>query len=146
MRTIICLLALTFAVCIHATETTYFIYGDVQTMGGYPMIGTGVRLQKGIHSFDLSGNFCPLNPPQSLNIFHLKSLYLVYPKQREFYYGGGLGILSEPESIRVSGSFESTIGYQWKNRIFLEGNVTVPFKQSQVVSPIWPGLTLGFGF
>ncbi|OGN63663.1 MAG: hypothetical protein A3E80_02720 [Chlamydiae bacterium RIFCSPHIGHO2_12_FULL_49_9] len=130
----------------YTTEKPYFIYGDVHAMSGYPMVGAGVRAQKGIHAFDFSGNTCLLNPPNSLNIFHLRSLYLVYPKQVGFYLGGGLGILNEPETIEISGSFESAIGYQWKNRVFLEGSTIVPFKQSQALAPVWPGLTFGVGF
>ena len=141
-----CLLATIFTIFSYSKETPYFTYGDVHAMGGYPMTGVGIRTQKGIHAFDFSGNVCPLNPMQSLNLFHLRSLYLVYPKQTGFYLGGGLGFLNEPETVKVSGSFESAIGYQWKNRIFLEGNAIVPFKQSQVRPSVWPGLTLGVGF
>lgn len=110
------------------------------------MVGVGARTQKGIHALDFAGNACPLNPPKSLNIFHLRSLYLVYPTPTGFYFGGGLGVLNDPETIKVSGSFEGAIGYQWENRIFIEGNAFVPFKQSQAISPVFPGLTLGFGF
>jgi len=144
MKTVVCFLTLIFAVVSNAAEKPHFIYGDVHAMGGYPMIGVGVRTQKGIHALDFSGNTCPLNPPGSLSSFHLRSLYLVYPKQTGFYFGGGLGILNEPESIKITGSFESAIGYQWSNRIFLEGNAIWPFKTHP--APVWPGLTLGFGF
>jgi hypothetical protein len=146
MKKVLCLLALTFAVLGKATEKLYFTYGSVQAMGGYPMIGAGVRTQKGIHTFDFSGNICPIRPPVTLNIFHLRSLYLVYPNRTGLYFGGGLGLLNEPETIKISGSFESAIGFQWANRIFLEGSAIVPLKQSPAISPIWPVLTLGFGF
>jgi hypothetical protein len=110
------------------------------------MLGVGARLQRGIHGFDLLGNTCPLNPPVSLNSFHFRSLYLLYPAQKRFYLGSGLGMLNEPESVRISGSFECALGYQWKSQIFLEASAIVPFVQSDVVAPIWPGVTLGVGF
>jgi hypothetical protein len=146
MKTIVSVLAFTFAVFGYAAEKPYFSYADVQAMGGHPMVGAGFRVQKGVHGFDFSGNTCPLSPPDSLNIFHVKSLYLIYPKQKGLYLGGGLGLLNDPDSIKVSGSFESAIGYQWKNRLFIEGNAIVPFKQSQALVPVWPGLTFGVGF
>lgn len=127
-------------------KTCYSTYADIQFMGGLPMVGMGVRTKSGIHAFDFSGNTCLLNPPHSLKNFHLRSLYLVYPKHTGFYFGGGLGLLNEPETIKISGSGEGAIGYHWKNGIFLEGNVIVPFKQSQHLAPVWPGLTLGFCF
>ncbi len=146
MKTIIYIITFAFTAFSHATEKPYFAYVDVHAMGGYPMVGAGVRTQKGIHAFDLSGNTCSLNLPTSLNIFHVRSLYLVYPKQVGFYCGGGLGLLNEPETIQISGSFESAIGYQWKKQFFLEGHIIVPFKQSPPLTPVWPGLTLGYGF
>jgi hypothetical protein len=146
MKTFTFLLMLASALLGHATEKPYFTYGDVHTMGGYPMIGVGGRAQKGIHAFDLSINASPLSLPASLNVFHLRSLYLVYPKQTGLYVGGGLGLLNEPETVKVSGSFESAIGYQWKSRIFLEGSAMVPLKQSEASVPVWPGVTVGYGF
>ena len=153
MKSSLCLLVLIFANLGNAVEKPYFTYGNVHAMGGYPMIGAGVRAQKGIHAFDFSGNICPLKPPHSFQLFHVRSLYLVYPKQTGLYFGGGLGILNDPETIQISGSFESTMGFQWGNRIFLEANPFVPFKNSfttrtgkQVHFYICPGLTFGFGF
>lgn len=146
MKAIACLLALALTTLGNAAEKPYFTYGDIHAMGSYPMVGVGVRTQKGVHAFDFSGNASPLNPPHSLNVFHLRSLYLVYPKQTGAYFGGGLGFLNEPETVKMSGSLESAVGYQWKNRVFLEGNAIVPFKQSQALAPVWPGLTVGFGF
>lgn len=146
MKVIISVLTFTCAVFGCAVETPNFVYADVQAMGGHPMVGFGFRTQKGVHALDVSGNIRPVIPPEPLIIFHLKSLYLVYPQQKGFYLGGGLGLLNDPESVEVSGSFESTIGYQWKNRLFIEGNAIVPFKQSQALVPVWPGLTFGVGF
>jgi len=118
-------------------------------MGGYPMVGIGFRAQQSIHAIDLSANTCPWNPPRSLTTFHFKMLYLVYPEKEGVYLGTGVGILKDPETMRhSSGSFEGAIGYQWKNRVFLEGNAILPLKKSYIqgMSPVWPGLTLGFGF
>jgi hypothetical protein len=127
-------------------KTHYSTYVDIHLMGGLPMVGVGVRTKTRIHAFDFSGNICPLNPPSSLKNFHLRSLYLAYPKQTGLYFGVGLGLLNEPETIKVSGSGEGAIGYHWENGIFLEGNIIVPFKQSKKSSPVWPGFTLGVGF
>jgi hypothetical protein len=146
MKKTIFFLAIVLAVWGHAAERPYFAYGNVHAMGGYPMVGLGVRAQTGIHAFDVSGNFCPLNLPDTLQIFHLKSLYLFYPARANFYVGGGLGLLNEPETTGFTGSFESAIGYQWANRFFIEGNAIAPFAQSRALLPVWPGLTLGFGF
>jgi len=146
MKKIIYFLALLLSTVGIAEERPYFFYGDAHTMGGYPMVGVGIRSQKGIHAFDFSGNICPLNAPGSFNLFQLKSLYLIYPGQKGFYFGEGLGFLNEPETVKLSVSAEFAIGYQWKNRIFFEGNATVPFKHIGMFSPVWPGLTLGFGF
>ncbi len=126
----------------NSEEKPYFIYGDMQALGLYPLIGGGVRVQKEIHAFDFSTNFCPFNP----SIFHIKSLYLIYPQQRGFYAGGGLGILNDPETINRSGSFEIAIGYQWGNRFFLEADVLLPFKHAEGLSPVCPGLTFGVSF
>ena len=147
MKTALCLFTLIFAILGSAAEKPYFSYGEVHAMGGYPMVGIGIRTQKNIHAVDFSANTCPLNPPKSLIVFHLRALYLIYPAREGLYLGAGLGFLNEPETIkRSSGSFESALGYQWKNRIFLEGNAIVPFKKSDILPPIWPGLSLGFGF
>ena len=146
MKTFFCLVILILTAQVGATEKPYFLYGDIQAMGGYPMVGMGVRSQKGIHAFDFAGNACPLNQPSSFAIFHLRSLYILNPEKTNFYVGAGLGMLNEPETIGISGSFESALGYQWKNRIFAELNAIVPFKTSDSISPVWPGLTLGFGF
>lgn len=144
MKKSLCLLAILFATLGNAKDTSYFIYGDAQAMGGLPMTGVGVRTQKGMHGFDCSTNVCFLHLPNSLNIFHAKSLYLIYPRQTGLYFGGGLGILNEPESTKITGSFEGSVGFQWHRQIFVELNAIAPF--SGALTPIWPGATVGFGF
>jgi hypothetical protein len=144
MKTLVCLLLLT--VFSYAAEKPYFTYSNFHTMGSYPMFGAGIRIQNKSYALDFSGNTCVLNPPNSLRIVHFRSLYLAYPKETSFYFGGGLGFLNEPETINVSGSLESSIGYQWGTRFFIEGNAILPFKHSPVLAPIWPGLTCGVGF
>lgn len=146
MKKVICFLALMIASFGNAEERPYFIYGNVHALGAYPMVGVGMRAYKGIHGFDLSVNTCPLVPPSSLGIFHVRSLYLHHPEQSGYYKGAGLGLLNEPKGIGFSGSFEGVFGYQWENKVFLEGNVIVPFKKSQFIVPFVPGLTLGYGF
>ena len=132
--------------CVVAEEATHFIYGDIHAMGGYPMVGVGVRAKKGKHGVDLSGNV--LNK----RLYHAKGLYLFYPLNEGFYFGGGLGVLSEPESIKggVSGSAEGVVGYQWKlgnsHALFLDGGAIFPFKEPRGVGRVWPTLTLGLGF
>ncbi len=141
-----------FPVLICAAETSYFTYGNVNMhmMCPYPMIGVGARMQKGMHALDFSANTCPRNPPRSLTLFHMRSLYLAYPGERGFYCGAGLGLINEPETMRsLSGSFEGAIGYQSTNRFFLEVNNSVPF--AYLENPkrhgySLPGLTLGLGF
>ena len=128
-----------------SAQDTSFIYGDMHAMGGYPMLGLGVRTQQGKHALDVSASFL------SLDIFHAKGQYLIYPNQNGFYLGAGLGMLKEVESIRgITGSAEGALGYQWdtstNKHVFFEVNGIVPFQKSDVVSRVWPGLSLGFGF
>lgn len=134
-----------------AETSSYFGYGDLHAMGGYPMVGLGVRVQEGFQGMDFSANICPLNPPKSLRLFQIRGLYLYYPKRVGFYCGGGLGLLNEPETLKhLSGSLEAVIGYEWKIArtipIFLAVNGTVPFSHPYVVGRVWPGLTFGLGF
>jgi hypothetical protein len=146
MKTVLFAFMISCSVLGYSAEKPYFAYGDAQAMGVRPMVGAGVRAQKGAHAFDISWNVCPESPPNSLNVFHLKTLYLSFPKDTGLYFGAGLGILNEPKNVRVSGSLEASFGFQWANNLFLEANAIAPFRQSRTVDPVWPGLTLGFGF
>ena len=147
------------AIFSHAAEKSYFGYGDLHAMGGYPMVGVGFRAQDGIHAFDLSANACFLNPPYSLGVFHCRGLYLYYPAKQGPYFGAGLGLLNEPETMKkMSGSFEMAMGWQMNSRhrikVFLEIDGIVPFQAAfsrgmlgvEKIARIWPGLTIGFGF
>ncbi|MES2273197.1 MAG: hypothetical protein V4487_03300 [Chlamydiota bacterium] len=141
---------------LHAEEKSYFGYGDIHAMGGYPMLGIGVRAKTGIHCLDLSGNISPLpgllHGKFSPALFHVRGLYLIYPQQEGIYLGGGLGFLNEPETlVHPGGSFEGALGYQWrrahKNPLFLEANAIAPFEKPGGKSlRVWPGLTFGLGF
>ncbi len=146
MKTVIFLLTLLFMGYGHTLESRYFVYGDAQAIGGYPMTGVGIRRQSGIHAWDISGNVCPLNPPASLQLFHVRGLYLIYPKEQGLYLGGGLGALNDPTTINFSGTIEGALGYEWQNRVFFELNGIAPIQQSPPIAPVWPGLTLGMGF
>ena len=135
----------------YANEKPYFFYGETSSMGAVPMLGLGLRTQKGIHGFDFSGDIsCSPLPAHHFSdrfkMFHIKSLYLVHPKQTGIYFGVGLGIVNEPETIKLSGSAEGVIGYQWANKVFLQGNVITPFKQKSALIPVFPGLNFGVGF
>lgn len=148
MKKNVCVALLMFLAILQATEKPYFYYGDIHALGGCPMIGFGVRAQKDIQALDISAHFCPLNPA----LFHLRGCYLFYPKGKGWYFGGGLGVLHEPETLKsVSGSFEGVLGYQWRighnHPIFLEANAMIPFQEpGGRVGRIWPGLTVGLGF
>ena len=121
-------------------------YMNLRSMGGLPMVGAGIRTQTGIYNLDLSANICPTDLPKTLSIFHVRGLCLIYPKQLGFYFGGGLGMLNQPETIKISSSFETAIGFQWPNKFFLEIDATCPMKHTHNINPIWPCLTLGYGF
>lgn len=148
MKKILSIAVLVLPCLFLSGRESFFIYGDVHAMGGYPMVGLGLRAQQGVHAFDISGNLMPLNG----RIFHAKGQYLFYPYQNGFYLGAGLGLLNEPETLKnITGSFEGTLGYQWntsKNtRIFLEANGIVPSqKPDGSTVRVWPGLSLGIGF
>jgi len=131
---------------VYAAEVTQFFYGDVHAMGGYPMVGGGMRMHSNQHAFDIGGNTCPLHPPQSLSVWHLKSQYLFYPTKETYYFGGGLGLLNEPETIHFSGCLEASLGIEWKQHLFLEVGGIVPFRSSKNTAPVWPSLTVGMGF
>lgn len=126
----------------------YYTYGTVQTMGEYPMLGTGLRLTKGAHNLDLLGSVLPLNKFNPV-VFHGKIQYLMCPLQYGFYLGGGVGVLKAPTAVEgIKPSSEWTLGYEWtrgnNKRIFLEGNATVPFLNEETIT--LPGLSFGLGF
>lgn len=135
--------------CVSYGSLPHF-YGETHAMGGIPMVGVGMRDHKFKQGYDFSVNVCPLNPPESLFVFHARGVYTVYPARKGMYFGGGLGVLNWPETIGVTGSLEGTLGYEWvlSNRsiVFLQANVIAPFKRDQFNFPIWPGLSLGTGF
>ena len=153
---------LTAFFCNAAELPRYYGYGSVHMMGGYPMVGIGLRTQKGINGFDISGSALPYFTRFSDLPFHIKSLYLFHPKSKGVYLGAGLGVLNEPETVGISGSFESSFGFEWRvkngNAFFLEGDVIGPFRKStrrvykngkieiQEKRAIWPGVSFGYGF
>jgi len=146
MKKIIFSLLLIFTSYSYANENKIFSYMDTHAMGGYPMVGFGSRYQGGIHGFDISMNTCVLRPPFSLEIFQLRGLYLVYPKEKGLYLGAGMGLVNEKELLdHVSASIEGSLGYQWNNNLFLEVTATAPLAKTSAVK-VWPGLTIGYGF
>lgn len=157
MRKLTCAIATICTLFAFSAEKKMFTYVDIHAMGAYPMVGVGVRTQKGFHAFDLSANVYPLSPLDTLHIFQVRALYLIYPLMQGLYVGGGIGVLKDPEIMkRPSGSLEATVGYQWSNHAFLEFNLSKPFKKFysehkeardiQVMPGVWPGVTFGIGF
>lgn len=79
-------------------------------------------------------------------------MVLLYPNYNGLYFGPGVGLLHEPETLKsASGAFEGVLGYQWcignSHPIFLEACALIPFqKPGGNVGRIWPGLTVGLGF
>jgi len=145
MKRFILSLFLISAVYVSAAEKPVLFYGDIQTLGGYPMVGIGARGQSGIHGFDLSMNSCGLNPPSSLAIYHAKGLYLVYPQAKGLYLGAGLGVFNEREIMnKARPAMEFSLGYQWK-KVFVEMNATAPFEYT-IHDRVIPGLNIGYGF
>ena len=131
---------------LKSEDLSSFTYTSINTMGTYPMFAAGFRGHTGFHGLDLSLSFCPSNLPKSLTIFHLKSLYCLFPLQNSFYMGAGFGILNDPKTVHLSSTIETSLGLQFKNRFFLEANGLIPMKQTSQNFPIWPGITVGYGF
>jgi hypothetical protein len=131
---------------LRSENLSSFTYTSINTMGTYPMFATGFRGHKGLHGLDISLSFCPTNLPKSLSIFHLKSLYCLFPMQNSLYLAAGFGMLNDPKSIHLSSTIETSLGFQFKNRFFLEANGLIPTKQTTQNFPIWPGITVGYGF
>jgi len=126
-------------------ETTQHPYVEFRSMGAIPMVGFGYRVKGTHHGFDLSTAFRTFHYNKPI-VFHSKGQYLYYPMPTNgFYTGVGVGCLTE-ESIRgVTGSFEPSIGYNWKH-VFIEANAIVPFKKPEGTIRVWPGLSVGVGF
>jgi len=149
-------------VLISSADERAFGYGDIHMMAGYPMVGVGIRSHKGANGYDFSGSLFPYFTDISRLLFHLKGLYHFHPKGGGFYFGSGLGLLNEPETMGLSGSFEAAAGFQWRTRggqvFFLQADAIAPFSKAirrEIVDgqlrvreerAIWPGTTFGFGF
>ncbi len=110
------------------------------------MFAAGFRGQLGLHGFDLSLSFCPSNLPRSLSIFHAKTLYCLFPFKDTFYLASGFGMVNDPKTVHLSTTFETSLGLQFKNRFFLEANGMIPMVQTSQNLPIWPGISIGYGF
>ncbi len=147
MKKLLFVLLCSVSAFLGASDSHQFVYSEFSTLGGYPLVGPGFRLKKGVNSFDLSGQIMVINP----SIFHLKGSYLFYPQQEGFYLGAGVGMINEPESLRhLSGAFEGALGYEWKvgknHPLFVECNVITPFQEPQGTIRAWPGVSFGIGF
>lgn len=129
-------------------ETSSFVYTNIQAMGGYPLTGFGFQIQKNIHALDVNVAACVLNPPSSLKIYHTKALYLMYPLNKGIYFGAGLGLLNDPESMAApTQTVEGTFGYNSHKHFFIEMNVmALTHLYYKDALSILPGLTLGFRF
>ena len=147
MRKIIAFLFPIFAFLFSADQLPYYSYGTLHMMGGYPLVGIGLRTQKGVNGFDFSASALPYFVQFSNFVFHLKGLYLFRPVGKGLYMGTRLGFLQEPEMVRgISGTWEGTFGLEWQtkngNMFFLEADVIGPMSNWS----IWPGLSFGYGF
>jgi len=148
--TLFILLSLAFPALAFSAERPCFTYGKLQTIGTYPLIGAGLRMRKEHHGVDFSIAVLPL--PWTPVLFHAKSLYFFYPALNKGLYGGvGLGLLTALNTIRdVIGSFEASLGYEWrlarKVRMFVEVNGILPFEKSNGDAQVWPGISIGIGY
>lgn len=153
-------LILTTLLLLSAAKTygNYTTYLNFQHFGGYSMAGIGTRMRSGFNAIDLSISACPFDPPKSLHTYHIRGLYLFYPRQFGVYVGTGAGILHDPEAVRTNiKTFEAVIGMQLGSKFFIQVDGIVPLKKGEQVtkdnfkkylkkSRIWPGLTVGLGF
>lgn len=145
------MLAVIFSTYLPAQSQPFFIYSDIQAMGGHPLIGGGIRFKDRKLSLDFSGNALTKDSRFSSLIFHTKAQLLFYP-MKSLYFGAGLGLLKEPETIKgISGSWEGAIGFEWRTyrhrHFFLEVGSISPFKKPKAdILKVWPSLTFGYGF
>lgn len=128
-------------------DKTHFGYGEFGSIGGYPTIGGGYRMQSGYHGFDISGKALPWITFRCLEI---RGMYLFYPNQKVIYFGGGLGCIRELEiGLYGNPTFDVAVGYQWKTArgrdLFFQMEGITPFKKA-CCSPIWPAFSFGVGF
>ena len=126
-------------------QCSQFFYTDTHAMGGHAMIGLGTRMQKGYYALDLSLNSRSIVFDKN-GLYHSRALLLAYPMRSGFYFGGGMGYLNEPESMKKSsGSIEGCLGYEWRSGVFFQTNATNPL-QKTTAAKVWPGMTLGYRF
>ena len=140
-------------ICISQINATQivdkpFVYWNVGSIGGYPAIGGGYRAQYNYQGFDIAGKFTPWAPYPPAASIH--GHYLLYPKQKGIYIGGGFGYTWEAEVLRSgSTSLDAVLGYQWETnkgrKLFFEVEGVSPLKDT-CCSPIWPSLTFGVSF
>ncbi len=150
MKKIILLLTFELICLPHANvfSEEKFGYGSLGSIGGYPTVGGGYRMQHGFHGLDFSGKFMPWLPfPPAAEI---RGMYLLYPRQKGFYLGSGLGYVWMKENLRYGAiSFDVALGYQWETargrKLFVQAEGIVPLKKTSA-APIWPALTFGIGF
>ncbi|MBM3202126.1 MAG: hypothetical protein FJZ56_06945 [Chlamydiae bacterium] len=135
--------SLVFAyISIQSIEASTFVYGDLHTLGNYPMIGGGIRFRDGKHSLDFSGNFSTKEQHASFPLFHLRGIYSTFPGFLGIYIGGGVGLVNEPKKFGMTASVESAVGMQWSH-LFMEASSTVPFNDR---TQVLPGISVGLGF
>lgn len=126
-------------------ETTHHPYVEFRWMGAVPMAGFGYRAKNDQNGIDFSAAFRTFHLHRHI-VFHAKGQYLYYPiPTNGFYTGVGLGCLTEESIHGVTGSFEPSLGYNWKH-IFIEANAIIPFKKPDGTIRVWPGVSVGVGF
>jgi hypothetical protein len=146
----LCILGMTCIIPLEAglKEKESFGYGSLGTIGGYPTLGAGYRLQYQYHGFDISGKVVPwitFTPAAEI-----KGLYLFYPKKKGMYLGSGSCYIWEKETLQKgSVSLTAAAGYQWETvkdkKFFLQIEGIAPFKDRHFHA-LWPALTVGMGF
>ena len=119
---------------------TQFFHGDLGTIGGYPAVGAGYRLQQGFHGCDLSVKSLPTVSNSA------QALYLIYPMKGGLYAGAGPGFMTDIESHTKAATTTGVIGYQRKDKWFIQAEGSTFMKKQEVLGRTYPSITLGLGF
>ncbi|MCH9625148.1 MAG: hypothetical protein S4CHLAM123_03170 [Chlamydiales bacterium] len=125
-----------------------FGYGSLGSIGGYPTLGGGYRMQYEYQGFDISGKCTPWIP--ATTAAEIRGLYLLYPMQKGIYLGTGCGYLWAIESLpRGSVTFDAVVGYQWETakgrKLFCQVEAITAVKES-CCDRTTPAITFGIGF
>lgn len=137
---------------------SYNTYLNFESIGGQRLVGITSRMRSGFNAIDLSASVSPFHPPSSFKTYHVRGLYLFYPRQYGIYVGSGAGIFNDPETcVKAKRTFEGVVGMQIGSKLFVQCDCTVPLKKDETVtvenyrkffrkSRMWIGFTIGLGF